>query len=457
MKKLLLIASFAAMLLGAVPVFSQELDPLLQLLIEKKVLTQDEAQSVQKEYNKKKTTQKEETKKCVEEAAKSCKAPSADWLSGLKIGGTYFISYQNGNSFDASQEDGSKAYNKFVLKRGYLDVKKDITPWMGVRFTPDVTLESSGDYKLRMKFLYADFHWKGNSYFSQPHLEVGMIHFPWFDLEESVNLYRMQDSQFLDRVGMAGTADLGAMFGVNFGEPLPKEYQDTVSKAYPGKWGSFELGVYNGGGYTANEKNTNKVIAGRVSVRPVPSHLPGLQFHIFGVNGKGNVADNTRYATAGEFFDEEIYPEWNLWAGMITYQHEWFNLSAEYFEGDGNAAGTRYYTPSDYIPGLVDHDDIFKGYAQKGYSFFGEAKLGDAKKWSLMARYDKYDPDTKDILDVQDNRDIQKRYIYGVAYKLYKNNVILLDYQKLSHSIDYKLDEKIPDENRWQLTLQIKF
>jgi len=457
MKKLLVTAVFTAMLLGSFQVFSQELDPLLQLLIDKKVLTQDEAKSVQKEYDKKKTAQKEETKKCVEETAKSCKPSSADWLTGLKVGSTYFLSYQNGNSFDATQEDGSRAYNKFVLKRGYLDVRKEITPYMNVRFTPDITQDASGDYKLRMKFLYADFHWKGNSYFSEPHVEVGMIHFPWFDMEESVNAYRLQDTHFMDRSGLATTADLGVLFGVNFGGPLPKEYQDEVSKSYPGKWGSFELGVYNGGGYTAAEKNTNKVISGRVSVRPIPGHLPGLQFHLFGVNGKGNVSDNTRYDKPGEFLGREIYPKWDLWAGIITYQHARFNLAAEYFEGDGNFTGNRYYTPSDYVPGLVSPDDIFKACSQKGYSFFGEVKLGDMKDWSLMARYDHYNPDTKGILDLQDRQDIQKRYIYGVAYRLFKNNVLLLDYQKLTHSIDYKLDEKIPDENRWQLTLQIKF
>jgi hypothetical protein len=457
MKKLLLIVSFVAMLISAVPVFSQQLDPLLQLLIDKKVLTADEAKSVQKEYDKKKTDDAEKTKKCVEETAKSCKSSSADWLTGLKIGGTYFISYQNGNSFDATQLDGSKAYNKFVLKRGYLDVRKDITSYMSTRFTTDVTQDSAGDYKLRMKFLYADFHWKGNSYFSEPHVEVGMIHFPWFDMEESINTYRMQDTHFMDRSGLATTADLGVLFGVNFGEPLPKEYQDEVSKSYPGKWGSFELGVYNGGGFTASEKNTNKVLAGRISFRPIPSHLPGLQFHLVGVNGKGNVADGLRYDKAGEFLGREIYPKWDFWALIASYQHARFNLDAEYFKGNGNFGGTKYYTPSDYVPGLVSTNDIFKAYAQKGYSFFGEVKLDDAKKWSLMGRYDYYDPDTKDILDLKDHQDIQKRYIYGVAYKLYKNDVILLDYQKQTHSIDYKLDEKIPDENRWQLTLQIKF
>ncbi|MCX7830799.1 MAG: hypothetical protein N2445_07055, partial [Acidobacteria bacterium] len=340
---LLLVAVFIGLM--SVTLYSQELDPLLKLLIEKKVLTYEEAVTVQKEYDKKKNEEKEETKKVVAEETKSVKAVS-EALKGLKIGGTYFLSYQNGTQFDPAQEDATKSYSKFVLKRGYLDVRKDITPYLNVRFTPDITLDSSGDYKLRMKFLYADFHYKGNSYFSSPHFEVGMVHFPWFDVEENINMYRMQDSPFLDRIGMAQTADLGVLFGVNFGEPLSKDYQEKVSKAYPGKWGSFEIGIYNGGGYAANEKNTNKVLASRISFRPLPNYIPGLQFHIFGVNGKGNVADNFRYDKDGIFKGRKIYPDWKLLAFMTTYQHPWFNIVGQYFKGEGNYSGTLYYTPS---------------------------------------------------------------------------------------------------------------
>lgn len=447
---------FVLLTIASFNLFSQELDPLLKLLIEKKVLTQEEAIAVQKEYDKKKTEEKEETKKVITEETKNIKSVS-DALKGLKIGGTYFLSYQNGTQFDATEEDAKKSYNKFVLKRGYLDVRKEITPYLQVRFTPDITLDSSGDYKLRMKFLYADFHYKGNSYFSTPHFEVGMVHFPWFDMEENINIYRMQDPHFLDRLGIAQTADVGMLFGVNFGEPLSKDYQERVSTAYPGKWGSFEIGIYNGGGYTANEKNTNKVLASRVSVRPIPSYLPGLQFHLFGVTGKGNVADNLRYDKDGIFKNRKIYPNWKLLAFITTYQHPWFNIVAQYFEGEGNLSGTLYYTPANYVPQLVSVEDIFKACSDKGYSFFADVKLGEKKKWSVMGRFDYFDPDTKDILKITNSEDVQKRYICGVAYKIYQNNIVLFDYQKLAHSRYFKVGEKIPDEDRWQLTLQIKF
>jgi hypothetical protein len=461
MRKLVVIASLMVVMMGATAVFAQEVDPLLQLLIEKKVLTNQEAQQVQKEYDKKKKDDADQAKKAVDDATKSFKSVS-DALSGLKIGGTYFLSYQNGASFSSAQDDGLKSYNKFVLKRGYLDVRKEITPYLAVRFTPDLTQDSTGDYKVRMKYLYADFKWKGNGAFSDPHVEVGMVHTPWLDFEEGVNAYRMQDSMFIERTKVNGaSADLGVMFGTNFGPPLPKSYQDEVSKAYPGKWGSFNIGIYNGGGYNATENNTNKLVMARVAFRPLPAYLPGLQFSIFEAMGKGNVADDTRWAKTDQFEGALIYPKYRLNLYAVTYQHPRFTLSAQWFNSRGNNAGSQYYQPSDYVAGEVSPSDIFKAYHEKGYSYFGDVKLGDAKKWVLMARYDYYKPDTTGILDLQDHLDVQKRYIYGVGYKLYKDNMFLLDYERVSHSMQYTnvLDGKtgIPDEKRLQFTLQIKF
>ncbi len=457
MRKLVAFIMMVVIACFGVTILSQEIDPLLQLLVEKKVLTAEEAQSVQKEYDKRKEKDKVENKKVVEETVKSTKPPLPDALKGLTIGGTYFISYQNGNSFDATQEDGSKAYNKFVLKRGYLDVRKEITPYLNVRFTPDVTLDSAGDYKCRVKFLYADFHFKGNKYFNSPYIRFGTTQFPWFDFEENANAYRMQDPHFMDRVGLGQTADTGILFGVGFGETLPEDYLKNVSSSYAAKWGSFQLGIYNGGGFTSGEKNTNKVIASHLAFRPLPELLTGLQLHYFGVRGKGNVADDTRYTKDGQFKGKLIYPDWNLDAFAISYQHPWFTLIGQYFEGTGNAAGNRYYNADDYEIGKVAFDDIFKGYSQKGYSFFGEVKMTSSKKWRIIGRYDYYDPDTKDILILKGNEDIQKRYIFGVANFFFKNNAFLLDYQRLTHTKKYNLTDKIPDENRYQLTLQIKF
>jgi len=76
---------------------------------------------------------------------------------------------------------------------------------------------------------------------------------------------------------------------------------------YPGRYGSFSLGIYNGGGYHAKEKNQNKVLEGRLTLRPLPAALPGLQLSYFGLVGKGNQAAE---------------PHWNAHLGMVSYEDD---------------------------------------------------------------------------------------------------------------------------------------
>ncbi|NMC00679.1 MAG: hypothetical protein GYA35_10405 [Thermoanaerobaculaceae bacterium] len=109
------------------------------------------------------------------------------------------------------------------------------------------------------------------------------------------------------------------------------------------------------------------------------------------------------------------------------------------------------------MPGVVSPDEIFKGFSQNGYSLYADVKLGEKKKWGTLARFDYYNPDTKNILKKKNHQDIQKRLILGVSYRLVMNNMILIDWQKLSHTAYFRPDAKIPNEERWQATLQIKF
>jgi hypothetical protein len=64
---------------------------------------------------------------------------------------------------------------------------------------------------------------------------------------------------------------------------------------------------------------------------------------------------------------------------------------------------------------------------------------------SLVLRYDRFDPDET----VEDNEN--DRYIAGLAWDLGHHNTFLLDYDRVSYEDDR------PDDNRVQLTLQIKF
>jgi len=335
--------------------------------------------------------------------------PAPPSFPQVKVGGLGYVSYQDGKS-------GGNDYSKTTLKRGYLNVEAKILPFLSARITPDITQDSTGDVKVRLKYLYGKFDLGTAGFLSKNYLEFGLAHMPWLDFEEHINLYRLQDTMFMERNGLFDSADFGVMVGGNFGADLPDDYQKKVSKAYAGSWGSYQVGVYNGGGYHAAENNTNKVLEGRVTIRPLASVVPGLQLSYFGINGKGN--------TAAE-------PDWTLSDAMVSYESELVVATGQYVTGTGNQKGDAV-------------DATGKARNRKGWSGFVEGKL--SPKWSLIARYDQFDPNT------HADSDKVKRTIAGVAYKFNSSNLLLLDYDEARYDQPGK-----PKDTRAQLTLQVSW
>lgn len=333
-------------------------------------------------------------------------------LKGWKLGYLWYISYQAGENGKGKGEE----FNRFALKRGYINIRKEITPWFSARITPDISQMKDnennfdGSYTVRLKYMYAQFNMPDFAFFTKPFVEVGMVHMPWLDYEEHVNFYRCQDTMFLERNDLFNSADIGITFVSLLGGELDKEYQERVNHYYPGRYGSVSGGIYNGGGYHAHEKNKNKVLEGRLTIRPLPDIIKGLQFSYFGIIGKGNKDTN---------------PDWRVNLGFVSYEHEYVTLTGQYYWGKGNQKGTDEY----------DKD---------GYSFFAEIKPN--KTFSIIGRYDFFDPND----DVKDNEN--KRYIAGVVYHLHKQhkNMVVLDYD----TVDFK-DPTKKDDKRIQLTLQV--
>ena len=377
-------------------------NPLLKKLVEKGLLTREEAMSVEQDKESK-------------DLAKIVKN-----LKGFKFGLLWYLSYQNGEDGKGSGD----GFHQFVAKRGYLTVQKEFFPWFSGRMTLDITTVNDpedepedkpnnldGSIALRIKYLYGQFNLPDFGFFTQPFLEVGVVHMPWLDYEEHVNFYRCQDTMFLERNGIFNSADIGLTFVSLLGGKMNEDYQKRVSHYYPGRYGSMAVGVYNGGGYHAAEKNNNKVLEGRMTLRPLPDIVPGLQLSYLGVYGKGN--------------KETDPPDWRVNLGFVQFEHEYLVLTGQYYTGKGDQKGT-------------DEKD------KEGYSVFAELK--PHKKFSIFGRYDRFDPDT----DTGD--DENTRYIAGVAYHLDKQhkNMIVLDYDH----VDYEQSNK-SDDKRVQLTLQV--
>ncbi|HTY61207.1 MAG TPA: hypothetical protein VMG30_03015 [Acidobacteriota bacterium] len=354
-------------------------------------------------------------------------APKSDLpaaLKGFKPIALFYLSYQAGSQY-AGTANTTVDYNSFQLKRGYFGADVDLNSYLSARFVSDVTMDSTGDVKLRAKYMYAKFHWAGNDVVTNPYVEFGLAHMPWLDFEEAINGFRMQDTMFLERNSVFNSADIGVMAGSDFGGSMSSDYKNKVDSKYAGRYGSWQIGVYNGGGYHATEKNTNKVFEGRLSIRPVPGAVPGLQFTVFGVVGKGNVAVTNGIQP----------PDWKSFNGMVSYESQYFTLTGQGYFGTGNQGG------SVLIPGTTDAAD------QRGVSVFAAVHIPTphfGEKVSLIGRFDEFNANTSTYSDVQ------RRFIGGVAFHLYKSNILLFDFERLNHS-----KTTIPGENRGQVTMQV--
>ncbi len=373
---------------GVALVRASSVNELLQVLQEKGVLTEDEARAIAKESS---------------QEAKTLKA-----LKGLKIGTLTYLDYSIGRS-------NGKPGSKFSVTRSYFDVKKAITPWFAFRFTPDVTRKSDGDISLRVKYVYAQFKIPSAGFLTNMKAEVGQGHFPWLDFQEHINPYRCQGTMPRERAGTFNSADMGIGVMGYFGGKLPKYYVRELSTHYPvfshytGLYGSWHLGVYNGGGYHADEANNNKALEGRITIRPLgamDSYLRGLQLSYFFIRGKGNQATNP--------------PDFNVDLFMVSFQHPWFVVTAEYSTSKGNNKGSWVYKGRDLKTKL--------------YSVFGDVTLPVLEeKLHAFARYDRFDPDKDNVVTNGAGKDNYTLYMAGLAYYFYKKNIFMITYEKTDY------------------------
>jgi len=341
-----------------------------------------------------------------------------DLWSKFSIGTVWYLSGGFGKSSGAD-------FSNVRITRGYLTLKWKPVPWFQPRVTLDTHQDDSGDWKVRLKYMYAKFVLPvETAWVTEPNVELGLVHGPWFDYEENINRYRMQGTMFIERNGVLNSADTGVTVSMLLGKKLPKAYQQSVSKEYPGELGSVAFGVYNGGGYHAAEKNTNKVFESRVSIRPLGPILPNLQLSYLLIYGKGNTPAQVCDDTGANCYPGE--PAWRLNAGMASFEHEYFVATAQLAKGRGNQTGSKI-------------DVVGTALTTEGYSGFAEVKL----PWidsSLVGRYDHWEWGGKGT----------DRVIAGLAYRfLGEGNVVLLDY-----------DRSMPDggSDSWEakLTVQVK-
>ncbi len=325
-------------------------------------------------------------------------------FKGISFSGQYFLAYQTG------KENGEK-YNEFLLKRGYVTIKKNFRDNFSARITQDISVDregdGEGDVEIRLKYGFLKYDFDDFFILTEPSIMFGLVPRPWLSFEQKVNFYRVQGPMFLDRNDILSSADYGVTVSSLIGGEIDNDYQKEVTSQYPGLFGSLSFGVYNGGGYHAIEKNNNKIFEGRLTVRPLPYLIPGLQLSYFGVYGKGN---------------SEFSPNFFIDGGFLSFENKFFTLTGTAFLGEGNQSGS-----------AIDPD--MRSADIKGYSLFGEIKIIPIDV-NLIGRYDfmKTDFATSPI----ENESL----ILGISYNFLPKCKLLIDYDrsKFSNS-DFKPDE----------------
>ncbi|MFQ6007563.1 MAG: hypothetical protein ACE5K8_01295 [Candidatus Zixiibacteriota bacterium] len=354
-------------------------------------------------------------------------------LEGIKFGVLAYVDYSNGQM--PLEDNAEVDFNRFTLTRGYFTVKKRMNSWLGMRATIDLHQDNTGDYKVRQKYFYAKLTPGDFGPFTDLVSEIGIGHIPWLDFEEHINPYRCQGTMAIERAGVFNSADVGVSLRGNFGTRLEAAKERTGNSHYNGRYGSWHLGVYNGGGYHASETNENKVGEARLTVRPLPDILPGLQLSYLGMFGKGNT---------------ESSPDYIVNLAMLSFEHPTVVLTAQYFQTEGNAKGQWVDSASAAV------------LKTRGYSAFGNIVIpGTNHRLSAFGRYDFFDSDVDNLIA---DRTAYSMVVAGFAYDLYKGNLILLTVEVTDYEADAAGKGKLPapgtklgNDRRIQAVYQIKF
>ena len=306
----------------------------------------------------------------------------------LETTGQWFLAFQRGKVTGADPTDA------FVLKRGYITFSKELNQKFAVRYTQDIITdqegEDAGNIETRLKYCYLKYTPFESGFFAKSFLEAGMVHRPYLDFEERVNGYRLQGTMFLERYKVINSADFGITWIGLLGGEMENPQAHGITSGYPGKYGSFAIGVFNGGGYHALEYNRGKTVEGRLTLRPLPDKLPGLQVTYAYAGGKGNTISAPRFENH---------------CGFISLESKRVRSGIQYTKGFGNMAGT-----------LI----TAAGSASKieGISAFGEFFVLPARL-SCFLRYD-----TFEVLSAMEKKE---RLIGGITWAFYKKNRILID------------------------------
>lgn len=323
----------------------------------------------------------------------------------LEFSGTHYLGYTYKNN------EKSHSESNFELRRNYVGVKayllEDKNSYF--RVTLDATYTKKTADNIRDKEnTHADFYAKYAYLYLDDILpftgvEMGMVHRPWIDYEEHQGWWMRSLSSVFAEAGEAAHLTNSADLGVNF---------KTKSEYF-----TSEIGLFNGEGYHGSSGENTSVGKGN----SLEWRLSGAFF----ANGK-----TKRNPTKDDYFDASFFGQlnmdnsknevsvngvkkaynYNILGLHSVYNMPSFLLAAQYIKAQNDGAKEGSGTSE------------FNG---EGYSINTTLRFGDAKEFSLIARYDRWEA-KQEVLSEKYKTD---NAIYGVAWQQNTNIKWLLSGQ----------------------------
>lgn len=277
-----------------------------------------------------------------------------------KIEGVIFSQFMSTPASGASSFDVTRAYLTYI---------NELSSTIKIRYTSDLTRDTSGRLDLFAKYAWLEI----NKLMLGGRLRFGLIETPWIGFEDGLWGYRMQGSNFADRLGVISSADFGASLDGNL-------FIDNLE---------YSGAIVNGDGYKKAESDRSKRTELRFTFKP------RNEIYISGFISKDN------------WSDDAVKPR-NRYIAQLAYKSDQLFIAGDYLTANGSTAA---------------------GKNGSGYSIFGTAKLNMISNrlngYTAIARLDQYDP------DISNANDASTRYIAGISYELMKGTSVLVDVDRL--------------------------
>lgn len=430
---------FSLSLLDGVSSASNLKNPILKKLVEKGILTEEEAASVMQDMGKEEQSVEKIAKEVedvkptggtdVKESEKT-----SGVFKGLSVGVKSYFEYRSGKGADNAGSGLDR--NTFRLTRAYLDVKKKLTDDLTARWTSDY--ETTGDKNtanVYVKYLYLEYKLPFNAA-----LTGGVISAPYIGYYEDLWPYRMRDKIPQERFKVL---DASADMGVQLSGKIKIAEADMLS---------YVLGVFNNQHYRVNDNNTNKAVEGRLTVNPFAATdiaaLKGLELTYFGIRGDDGAQADNGTANYGKHKNDTF---------LVGYNFAGLNLGYEYYQatrfGGTKAVNSSIFNQSTdgKAPGTANN--LYFDKAQ-GQTMFAVYRLpGSLKQVRLFGEYALLDKIKVNAAKNPNNGRIESS-LFGASYDIYKDKTVLtVDY----NTVKYKNIGTAANDNIFQAVVQIAY